>query len=123
MAAAKKKKEEKKGNPNAAYPTKYTASALVAYVSEKSGISRKDMKQIFEDVFEVIRRGAMKGARVPVGTLGKLFVRVKPAQPERQGRNPLTGETITIKAKPETAVPKFSFNKAFKGIVKAEFKK
>lgn len=121
--ATKKKKDEKKGNPNAAYPSKFTASALVAYVSEKSGISRKEMKQIFEDVFDVVRRGAMKGARVPVGSLGKLFIRVKPAQPERQGRNPLTGETITIKAKPETAVPKFSFNKAFKETVKTQFKK
>jgi hypothetical protein len=38
--------------------------------------------------------------RVRVGGLVQLTVRVKPAQKKRKGRNPATGEEITIAAKP-----------------------
>ena len=36
----------------------------------------------------------------PSSALVQLTVRVKPAQKKRQGRNPATGEEITIAAKP-----------------------
>lgn len=115
---AKAAKVEKR-NANLPYPKKFTASSLVAFVADKNGVSKKEMKQIMEDVFDVIRAGMFKGARVPLGTFGKIFVKVKPATSERKGRNPLTGAEITIKAKPATKVPKISFNKAFKETVKA----
>ncbi len=38
--------------------------------------------------------------KVRVGGLVQLTVRVKPAQKKRTGRNPATGEEITITAKP-----------------------
>jgi len=38
--------------------------------------------------------------RVRIGGLVQLRVRVRPAQKARQGRNPATGEEITITAKP-----------------------
>jgi hypothetical protein len=38
--------------------------------------------------------------KVRVGGLVQLTVRIKPATKKRQGRNPATGEQITIAAKP-----------------------
>ena len=38
--------------------------------------------------------------KVRIGGIVQLTVRVKPAQKKRQGRNPATGEQITIAAKP-----------------------
>ena len=38
--------------------------------------------------------------KVRIGGMVQLTVRVKPAQKKRQGRNPATGEEITIAAKP-----------------------
>jgi len=96
------------------FPAKYTGSSMIGYLAEKSGCSRKDVKQLTEDLFELIQNGVMNGQRVPLGKIGKMYIRVRPAQKARQGRNPLTGEEMTIPAKPATKVPKFNFNKAFK---------
>jgi nucleoid DNA-binding protein len=43
-----------------------------------------------------------------------MFIRVRPAREAHPGRNPSTGETIMIQAKPETKVPRFTFSKTFK---------
>jgi nucleoid DNA-binding protein len=96
------------------YPEKYTASAIIQYVADKNDISRKQAKEIIEDLYDVINAGAMNGERVPLGNFGKLYIRVKPATKARTGRNPITGEEIKIPAKKATKVPKFVFKKAFK---------
>ncbi|MBN2038814.1 MAG: HU family DNA-binding protein [Spirochaetes bacterium] len=95
-------------------PEKFTASALVNYISEKNDISKKQAKEIIESLYEAIDAGAMSGQRVPVGHMGKLYIRIKPATKARVGRNPMTGEEIKIPAKKATKIPKFVFSKAFK---------
>lgn len=96
------------------YPEKYTAQTIVKYISEKHAVPRAKAQEIIDDVFDVINTGVIKGQRVPVGKFGKLFIKVKPATKERIGRNPLTGEEITIAAKKATKVPKFTFSKSYK---------
>ncbi|HOT45087.1 MAG TPA: HU family DNA-binding protein [Spirochaetota bacterium] len=98
------------------YPAKYTAQAIVKYIAEKHAVPRAKAQEIIDDVFDVINAGVIKGQRVPVGKFGKLFIKVKPATKERLGRNPLTGEEITIPAKKATKVPKFTFSKSYKEI-------
>ena len=66
----------------------------------------------------------MRGERVPLGKIGKMFIRVRPASAARKGRNPLTGQEITIPAKPATKVPRLTFSKTFKeAALKAKVKK
>ncbi|HMB01703.1 MAG TPA: HU family DNA-binding protein [Spirochaetota bacterium] len=96
------------------YPEKFTANTIADYVATKNDLAKKEARKILDDFFEVIEAGALSGNKVPLGPFGKLSVKMKPAQPARQGRNPKTGETIQIPPKPETKVPKFSFVKAFK---------
>ncbi len=96
------------------YPERYTAQTIVKYISEKHDIPRSKAQEIIDDTFDVINAGVIKGERVPVGKFGKLFIKVKPATKERLGRNPLTGEEITIAAKKATKVPKFTFSKSYK---------
>ena len=105
---------ESKKMPNKNLPEKFTANSLIAFLAKENNLSKKDMKKIYENVFEVIAKGVLNGAKVPVGQFGKIHVKVRPATKARPGRNPLTGEEITIKAKPSTKVPKFTFSKAFK---------
>lgn len=118
--ATKTKKTAKKAAPKeaaktkASYPAKYTAQAIVKYIAEKHAVPRAKAQEIIDDVFDVINAGVIKGQRVPVGKFGKLFIKVKPATKERLGRNPLTGEEITIPAKKATKVPKFTFSKSYK---------
>jgi nucleoid DNA-binding protein len=95
-------------------PTKYTASAMVSYLAAVNELPKAKMREVFESVFDLVESGVMAGVRVPIGKMGKVYVRVRPAQKARKGRNPLTGEEITIKARPATKVPKFTFNRAFK---------
>jgi len=105
-------------------PEKLTSASLVGYLAEKNGLVRKDVKQVLEDLFELIEMGVMRGERVAIGKVGKMFIRVRPARAARQGRNPLTGETIMIAAKPATRVPRFTFSKTFKeAALKAKVKK
>ncbi len=96
------------------YPDKFTASSIVQYVAEKNNISKKQAKEIIDDLYDVVNAGALAGSRVPMGNFGKLFVRVRPATKPRIGRNPATGEEIKIPAKKATKVPKFVFAKTFK---------
>ena len=105
-------------------PDKLTGTALLGYLAEKSGLARKDIKQVMEDLFEVVGTGVMRGERVALGKIGKMFIRVRPARGPRTGRNPLTGQEITIPAKPATKVPRFTFSKTFKeAALKAKTKK
>ena len=119
-APAKEKIVEKK----VALPEKFTLTTMSAYLADSRGISRKDAREILDTVFAMLEAGVVQGARVPVGNLGKVFAKIKPATKARTGRNPLTGETIKIPAKKETKVPRFSFSKAFKeAVLKAKISK
>ena len=112
QAPAKKAAPKKKP----VLPQKYTANAMVAYLADFNDLPKAKMKEVFEGVFDVVQSGVLAGQRVPIGKLGKVYVRVRPAQKARKGRDPLTGQEITIPAKKATKVPKFSFNKVFKEV-------
>ena len=102
------------GNRQAKMPEKLTGSSLVGYLAEKNGLARKEVKQVVEDLFDAVAAGVLRGERVAIGKTGKMFVRVRPARAAHPGRNPATGETIMIAAKPATKVPRFTFSKTFK---------
>ncbi len=105
-------------------PDKLTGASMIGYLAEKNGLARKDAKQVMEDLFELVATGVMRGERVAIGKIGKMFIRVRPARGPRTGRNPLTGQEITIPAKPATKVPRFTFSKVFKeSALKAKVKK
>jgi nucleoid DNA-binding protein len=105
-------------------PDKLTSASMIGYLAEKNSLARKDAKQVLEDLFELINIGVMRGERVALGKIGKMFIRVRPARGARMGRNPLTGLEISIPAKPATKVPRFTFSKTFKeAALKAKVKK
>ena len=103
-----------KKSVKAKYPEKYTVTAIIDYLSKMHEIPKKKTKEIVESLFDVINAGVMRGERVAVGKFGNLYVRIKPRQKARKGRNPQTGEEITIAAKPASKVPKFNFSRNFK---------
>jgi nucleoid DNA-binding protein len=105
-------------------PEKLTGNSLIGYLAEKNSLTRRDIKQVLEDLFDVVGTGVMRGERVALGKIGKMFVRVRPARAAHPGRNPLTGQEIMIPAKPATKVPRFTFSKTFKeAALKAKVKK
>lgn len=69
---------------------------IVNSVYENLDISRKDSVRIVESVFEIIKDELDKGKAVKISGFGKWTVRAKK---ERKGRNPQTGEPLTIHAR------------------------
>jgi nucleoid DNA-binding protein len=77
-----------------------TQIQLTAAVAERSGLSKADAKLALSALEEVVLEQLANAERVRIGGLVQLTVRVKPAQKARKGRNPATGEEITIAKKP-----------------------
>ena len=78
---------------------------LIAAVAEKAEISKKDAEKAFTDA---VAEELAKGGKVQLVGFGNFEVSERPA---REGRNPRTGETMTIAA---SKTPKFKPGKALK---------
>lgn len=101
-------------SPGQNFPDQFNMKSMIANIAAKNDITQKKAKQIIEDFTYMIEAGLLLGERVPIGKIGKVFLNLRPAQKARVGRNPATGEEITIKAKPEMFVPKMNFSSAVK---------
>ena len=77
-----------------------TQTQLVSAVAERSELSKNDAKKALTALEDIILAELGNAEKVRIGGLVQLTVRVKPATKKRQGRNPATGEEITIAAKP-----------------------
>jgi len=97
-----------------AIPDQFTMRSMVAYLASKNGMTQKETKQLLDDYLTLIETGVLLGEKVPVGRLGKMQLRLRPSQKARVGRNPATGEEITIAAKPAMYVPALSFSGTLK---------
>ena len=85
---------------------------LIAAIAEKSGVSKKDAEKVVNATVEVITDAMAKGDKVALTGFGSFEVRERA---EKQGRNPKTGETMTV---PASKVPAFKAGKALKDAVK-----
>ena len=77
-----------------------TQSQLVNAIAERADLSKADAKRALTALDDVVLQELSNAQKVRIGGLVQLTVRVKPATKARKGRNPATGEEITIKAKP-----------------------
>jgi DNA-binding protein HU-beta len=77
-----------------------TQSQLTSEVAERSGLSKSDAKAALTALEDVVLDQLADAEKVRIGGVVQLVVRVKEATKARPGRNPATGEEITISAKP-----------------------
>jgi len=77
-----------------------TQTQFADAVAERAGLSRADAKRALAALEEVVLDEIGNAEKVKIGGIVQLTVRVKPATKARQGRNPATGEEITIGPKP-----------------------
>jgi DNA-binding protein HU-beta len=77
-----------------------TQSQLTAEVADRAELTRADVKRVLAALEEVVLEELGNAEKVKIGNLVQLAVRVRPATKARKGRNPATGEEITIGAKP-----------------------
>ena len=70
--------------------------AIVEAVAKENGFARNRSVEIVETFLELIKRTLESGEDVLVSGFGKFCVREKR---ERRGRNPATGEAMTLEAR------------------------
>jgi nucleoid DNA-binding protein len=73
---------------------------MASALAERVEMSKADAKYILDAYEEIVLEQIAQAEKVQIGKLVQLTVKLKPASKARPGRNPATGETITIKAKP-----------------------
>ena len=81
---------------------------VIAAVAEKAEISKKDAEKAVKAFTDAVAEELAKGGKVQLVGFGNFEVSERPA---REGRNPRTGETMTIAA---SKTPKFKPGKALK---------
>jgi nucleoid DNA-binding protein len=106
-------------NDSRATSKSMTKSEFLNALADPTGLSRKQVAQVFEELGNLIGRQLSKKGPGLVTIPGLMKVKVvrKPATKEREGINPFTKEKITIKAKPARNVVKIQPVKALKAMV------
>lgn len=84
---------------------------LVAAMAEKTQLSKKDADLALKAFIDVVSEEMKKGEKVQLVGFGTFEVSERAA---REGRNPATGEAMTIKA---SKAPKFKAGKALKDLI------
>lgn len=86
---------------------------LISAVAEKAEISKKDAEKAVKALVDTITEEMVKGEKVQLVGFGTFEVSERVA---REGRNPRSGESVTIAA---SKSPKFKAGKALKDAVNA----
>jgi nucleoid DNA-binding protein len=96
-----------------------TKGEVLSQLADATGLSRKQVSSVLDQLGEMITKSLRKGGPGVFGLPGLLRFKVidKPAQPERPGTNPFTGEPTIFKAKPARRVVKVAPLKALKSMV------
>ena len=93
-----------------------TKSQLTQALTESvEGVSKKQVSALLEALTDLAYKQAKNSFTIP--GIGKLVLQNRPPRPARPGRNPATGETIMIPAKPASKVVKFRVAKAAKDAI------
>lgn len=69
---------------------------IIDVLSEELNMTRKEASMVLESALEIIKEELVQGREVMISGFGKWQVRMKKP---RRGRNPKTGETITIRGR------------------------
>lgn len=86
---------------------------LIAAIATKTELSKKDAEKALKAFTDVVTEELKKGEKIQLVGFGTFEVSERAA---REGRNPSTGEAMTIKA---SKSPKFKAGKALKDMVNA----
>ncbi len=84
---------------------------LIDAVSEKSGLTKADSERAYQAIVETVKEQMAGGETITLIGFGTFLTRERK---ERSGRNPRTGDEITI---PASKIPAFKAGKALKDAV------
>lgn len=96
--------------PGADGPGQFDKKSMVRYLADNNGMTQKAVRNLLDDYSVLLETGMLMGNTVPLGQLGRLTMTLKPARKARIGRNPATGEELTVPAKDAYMAPAFKFS-------------
>lgn len=106
--------------PTASVSEKQTKAQIYNEIAESTGLSKSDVKNVFAALRNLVERH-LKGKGSGQFSIPELGVKVrrvsKKASKARKGRNPFTGEEITIPAKPARKAVRATVLKNLKEII------
>jgi len=70
-----------------------TKNSLVEVIHDEVGLNKREAKEFIEEFFEMIKNTLEEGNDIKFSGFGNFILRDKAARP---GRNPKTGENVTI---------------------------
>lgn len=73
-----------------------TKADIVERIHQKIGLSKKESAEMVEMVFGIMKNTLEAGEKIKIAGFGNFVVKQKS---DRRGRNPQTGEAITISAR------------------------
>lgn len=94
-----------------------TKQQLLGEIAFRTDITKRKAAEVMEVLRDVVIEQLGSAGSVVIPELAKLTLKQKAATPERQGKNPFTGEAVTIKAKPASKTVKVVALKALKDSV------
>jgi DNA-binding protein HU-beta len=92
-------------------------SQLLKSVAERTGMARKEVETVYDHTVRAIQDAVKSGQKVALSGFGRFQQRVTKARKAGMGKNPFTGETIQVAARPAKKLPKFLPAKQFKEYV------
>ena len=99
-----------------------TKAQVIGEIATYAELDKKSVARVFEALAEVIKK--QLGARGPgefvIPGLLKLKAVKKPATKDRPGKNPFTGEPMTIKGKPASKKVRATALKALKDMIQLD---
>lgn len=94
-----------------------TKAELIDAVTEKTGLKKRDVGDVVDTLLENVKSTLQRGEKVQLIPFGSFEVRERN---KREGRNPKTGERLTI---PARRVPAFHAGKDLRDAVNKPKKK
>jgi DNA-binding protein HU-beta len=94
-----------------------TKAELIDAVAEKTELKKRDVSDVVDNLLECVKSALQKGEKVQLIPFGSFEVRDRQ---KREGRNPKTGERLTI---PARKVPAFHAGKDLRDAVNKTKKK
>jgi nucleoid DNA-binding protein len=94
-----------------------TKSEIIGQIAGKTELPKKDVTAVFDELNAIIKKSLKSANEFSMPGLMKIRVVKKPATKARLGKNPFTGEEITIKAKPARKAVKVTALKGLKDMV------
>jgi integration host factor subunit alpha len=73
-----------------------TKADIVERIHQKIGLSKKESAEMVEQVFGIMKNTLESGEKIKIAGFGNFVVKQKA---DRRGRNPQTGDAITITAR------------------------